>query len=195
MLVRELSIPGVLEITPVQHEDSRGVFLEWFREDVLTEAIGHPFHLAQANCSVSSVGTLRGIHFAEVPPGQAKLVTCVRGAAFDVSVDLRLGSPTFGLWEAALLDDVDRRAVYLPDGLGHGFLALEEDTVVTYLCSTPYAPAREHALHPFDPTLAIDWPTTTRPGHPLATALSEKDATAPSLAELQASGVLPIYAG
>ena len=138
---------------------------------------GHraPLHLAQANCSVSSAGTLRGIHFAQLPPSQAKYVTCLHGAALDVVVDLRVGSPTFGQWDSVLLDDVDRRAVYLPEGLGHAFMALEDHTVVTYLCSAPYAPGREHGIHPLDPDVGIDWPTTARDGSPLAPLLSPKD--------------------
>ena len=149
MKVRELSVPGAFEVTPVQHSDDRGVFLEWFREDVFVQATGHALHLAQANCSVSSAGTLRGIHFAELPPSQAKFVTCVHGAAFDVVVDLRVGSATYGSWDAVQLDDQDRRAVYLPEGLGHAFMALEDHTVVNYLCSTPLR-SRPGARHPPD---------------------------------------------
>ena len=131
---------------------------------------GHrpPVHLAQANCSVSSAGTLRGIHFAQLPPSQAKFVTCVHGAAFDVVVDLRAGSPTFGQWDAVLLDARDRRAVYLPEGLGHAFMALEDDTVVTYLCSTPHAPDREHGIHPLDPQIGIEWPTESPTGEAIS---------------------------
>src|SRR3954471_5349458 len=114
-------------LTPALHPDDRGTFLEWFRSADL-EGAGHPFRLAQANASVSRAGVVRGIHFAEVPPGQAKYVTCVRGAVLDVVVDLRLGSPTFGSWDAVRLDDVDRRALYVAEGLGHGFCALEPDS-------------------------------------------------------------------
>lgn len=193
MLVRELSVAGALEITPVQHGDDRGVFLEWFREDAFTRATGHAFRLAQANCSVSRAGTLRGIHFAELPPSQAKFVTCVHGAAFDVVVDLRQGSPTFGQWDAVHLDDVDRRAVYLPEGLGHAFMALEDHTVVNYLCSAPHAPDREHAVHALDAEIGIDWPTTTRDGTPVSPLLSAKDDAAPSLTEVRERGLLPSY--
>lgn len=193
MEIRELKVPGAFEVTPVQHGDDRGVFLEWFREDVLADAVGHSLHLAQANCSVSGAGTLRGIHFAQVPPGQAKFVTCVQGAAFDVAVDLRVGSPTFGLWDAVLLDDVDRRAIYLAEGLGHAFLALEDRTVVNYLCSAPYAPGREHGVHPLDREIGIDWPDTARDGSPLAPLLSPKDEAAPHLAEMLGSGLLPTH--
>jgi dTDP-4-dehydrorhamnose 3,5-epimerase len=193
--VRELSVPGAFEVTPAQHGDDRGVFLEWFREDVFTAQVGRPLHVAQANTSVSRAGTLRGIHFALVPPGQAKYVTCPSGAAFDVVVDLRVGSPSYGQWDAVLLDDVDRRAVHLPEGLGHAFLALQDGTVVSYLCSTPYAPGREHGVDPLDPDLAIEWPTTDRSGGPLRHVLSAKDAAAPSLAEARQRGLLPDFDG
>ncbi len=169
------------------------MFLEWFRADVFAEAVGHPLHLAQANTSVSSAGTLRGIHFARLPPSQAKLVTCVQGAAFDVVVDLRVDSPSYGGWDAVLLDDEHRRAVYLPEGVGHAFLALEDHTVVTYLCSAPYAPGREHAVHPFDPELGIGWPTTDRHGDPVTPLLSAKDDAAPSLAQVREAGLLATY--
>jgi dTDP-4-dehydrorhamnose 3,5-epimerase len=193
VLVRELSVAGALEITPVQHGDDRGVFLEWFREDAFTRATGHGFHLAQANCSVSSVGTLRGIHFAQLPPSQAKFVTCVHGSALDVVIDLRLGSPTFGQWDSVHLDDVDRRAIYLPEGMGHAFMALEDHTVVNYLCSAAYAPDREHAIHALDAELGIPWPTKARDGSAITPLLSPKDAEAPSLAEVRDRGLLATW--
>jgi dTDP-4-dehydrorhamnose 3,5-epimerase len=193
VLVRELSIAGALEITPVQHGDDRGVFLEWFREDAFNKATGHAFHLAQANCSVSTAGTLRGIHFAQLPPSQAKFVTCVHGAALDVVIDLRVGSPTFGQWDSVQLDDEDRRAIYLPEGLGHAFMALEDGTVVNYLCSAPYAPDREHAIHALDPAIGITWPTTSRDGQALKPLLSPKDDLAPTLAEVGDRGLLPTW--
>jgi dTDP-4-dehydrorhamnose 3,5-epimerase len=191
--VRELSVAGAFEVTPVQYADERGLFLELYREDAFTGMTGGPFHVAQANCSVSNAGTLRGIHFTEVPPGQAKLVTCVQGAAFDVAVDLRVGSATYGQWDTVLIDDRERRATYLPAGFGHAFLALEDNTVVSYLCSAVHAPARDHGIHPLDPTIGIDWPTTGRHGAPLARRLSPKDAAAPTLAEIQELGSLPTY--
>ena len=193
MIVRPLSVPGSLEVTPAQHGDDRGVFLEWFREDAFIEATGHALHLAQANCSVSSAGTLRGIHFAQLPPSQAKFVTCVHGAAVDVVIDLRIGSPTYGEWEAVQLDDHERRAVYLPEGLGHAFMALEDGTVVNYLCSAPYAPDREHGIHPLDPEIGITWPTTARDGRPVAPLLSPKDEQAPTLAQIRDRGLLPTW--
>ena len=193
MIVRELSVRGALEVTPDQRPDDRGVFLEWFREDSFRSATGHDLHLAQANCSVSRAGTLRGIHFAELPPSQAKYVTCVHGAAIDVVVDLRVGSPTFGEWSSVLLDDRDRRAVYIPEGLGHGFMAIEDETVVNYLCSAPFAPTREHGIHPLDPAIGIEWPTSDRDGRPITPLLSPKDEQAPTLAEVRDSGLLPTW--
>lgn len=194
MRFRELSVPGAWEITPQKFADPRGTFLEWFKEGAFEQAVGHPLNLAQANCSVSAAGVLRGIHFAEVPPGQAKYVTCPKGAVLDVAVDIRVGSSTFGQWDAVLLDDVDRRAVYLSEGLGHAFLSLEDGSTVVYLCSEPYAPGREHGIHPLDPAIGIDWPTTARDGSPLTLMLSSKDQAAPTLAEAATSGLLPVPA-
>ena len=191
MTYRELSVPGAWEITPKQHGDPRGVFLEYFQGGPFTEAVGHAFDLQQANCSVSAAGVLRGIHFADVPPGQAKYVTCAKGAVLDVAVDLRVGSPTFGRWDTVLLDDVDRRAIYLSEGLGHAFMSLEDDSTVLYLCSTGYSPGREHGIHPLDPEVGIDWPTTGRDGRPITPQLSAKDLAAPSLSGARESGLLP----
>ncbi|MFI8099571.1 dTDP-4-dehydrorhamnose 3,5-epimerase family protein [Streptomyces sp. NPDC086023] len=187
MRFSELSVSGCWEIGPDQHTDVRGAFLEWFRPDLLAEVVGHTMTVAQANVSVSAKGVVRGIHFSVVPPGQAKYVTCVRGAVLDVVVDLRVGSPGFGRWEAVRLDDVDRTALYIPAGLGHGFCALTDDATLCYLSSETYAPHLEHAIDPLDTSLAIDWPTE-RP------VLSERDLAAPSLAAARASGILPDYA-
>jgi len=194
MTYRPLAVPGAWEITPKQHGDPRGVFLEYFQGAPFRDAVGHAFDVQQANCSVSAAGVLRGVHYADVPPGQAKYVTCAKGAVLDVVVDLRVGSPTFGQWDSVLLDDVDRRAIYLSEGLGHAFMSLEDDSTVLYLCSTPYAPGREHGVHPLDPRIGIDWPTRGRDGAPLTPQLSEKDLAAPTLDEALASGVLPVHA-
>lgn len=188
---RELSVPGAWEITPKQFGDPRGVFLEWFKAATFDETLGRPLDLQQANMSVSAAGVLRGIHFADVPPGQAKYVTCPRGAVLDVAVDIRVGSPTFGQWDAVLLDDVDRRAIFLSEGLGHAFMALEDDSTVVYLCSTGYAPGREHGIHPLDPDVGIAWPTAARDGSPLEPLLSDKDLAAPGLLEARDQGLLP----
>jgi dTDP-4-dehydrorhamnose 3,5-epimerase len=191
---RELAVPGAWEVTPRQFGDPRGLFLEWFKESAFAGAVGHSLRLAQANCSVSAVGVVRGIHFADVPPSQAKYVTCLAGAVLDVVVDLRLGSPTFGRWDSVPLDDAERRAVYLSEGLGHAFMSLADGSVVAYLCSEEYAPTREHAVHPLDPDLGIRWPDRARDGSPLEPLLSDKDAAAPSLVEARVAGLLPAWA-
>ena len=186
MKIRPLSITGAFEITPLQRGDDRGVFLEWYRFDHLAAEVGHPLRLAQANISVSAAGVVRGIHFADVPPGQAKYVTCTRGALLDVVVDMRVGSPTYAQWEGILLDDVDRRCVYIAEGLGHGFCAVSDAATLTYLCSETYNPSGEHTVHPLDPSLGIEWPTDSP-------VLSGRDAAAPLLAEAHEQGLLPDY--
>jgi len=191
MEIRPLSVEGAWEVVPRQFTDARGVFLESYNEIPFADVVGHRLNVAQTNISVSARGVVRGVHFADVPPGQAKYVTCVRGAIVDVAVDIRVGSETFGAWDAAILDDVDRRALYLSEGLGHAFMALEDDTVVTYLCSAPYSPGREHEVNPLDSTIGIEWPTTGRDGAPLVPILSEKDAAGPTLAEARDAGLLP----
>jgi dTDP-4-dehydrorhamnose 3,5-epimerase len=187
MEVRELTVPDAFEFTPIQHPDDRGVFLEWFKDDTLESAIGHRLSLEQANISVSRRGAVRGIHFADVPPSQAKYVTCIAGALLDVVVDIRVGSPTFGRWEAVRLDTENRKALYVAEGLGHVFMALQDGTAISYLCSTGYSPGREHGITPLDPELGIDWPSGVEP------LLSPKDAAAPTLAEAKATGLLPSY--
>lgn len=191
MKVRPLSIEGAWEFTPQQFADTRGMFLEAFKADVLAETIGHRFDLAQTNMSVSSAGVIRGIHYADVPPGQAKYVWCPAGAVLDVIVDIRTGSTTFGKWDAVLLDDVDRRAVYISEGLGHAFCAIDDESVVTYLCSTGYNPGAEHGINPMDPEIGIEWPTHDRDGAPLNYIVSGKDQEAPSLAQAREEGALP----
>ncbi|MEV6663997.1 dTDP-4-dehydrorhamnose 3,5-epimerase [Streptomyces nigra] len=185
--MRPLGIDGAWVLEPQLFEDDRGTFHEWYRGGEFREATGHDLALAQANCSVSRRGVLRGLHYADVPPGQAKYVTCVRGAVLDVVADIRVGSPTFGQWEAVRLDDDGRRAVFLAEGLGHAFMALTDDATVVYLCSTGYDPRREHSVDALDPALGITWPDGLTP------VLSPKDARAPSLAEAQEAGLLPLY--
>lgn len=185
--IRELTIEGAWSLHPRQFADDRGLFLEWYRHEALTTTVGHPLNLAQANCSISRRGTVRGIHYADVPPGQAKYVTCVRGAVLDVIVDIRVGSPTFGTWDTVRLDETDRAAVYLSEGLGHAFVALSDDATVVYLCSQVYNPSGEHGINPLDPQLAITW----SPG--LEPLLSPKDLAAPTLTQARAAGALPSY--
>ncbi|BBZ10372.1 dTDP-4-dehydrorhamnose 3,5-epimerase [Mycobacterium branderi] len=187
MKARELDVPGAWEITPQVHGDSRGMFFEWLTDREFTAFAGHRLEVRQANCSVSSAGVLRGLHFAQLPPSQAKYVTCLSGSVFDVVVDIRVGSPTFGQWTSAVLDDQERKSVYISEGLAHGFLALQDNSTVMYLCSAEYNPQREHTIHATDPALGIDWPA----GYDLV--LSERDAAAPTLEEVSASGLLPTW--
>jgi dTDP-4-dehydrorhamnose 3,5-epimerase len=183
---RELSVPGAWEITPAVHGDERGVFFEWFSDREFAAMTGHRLDLRQANTSVSSAGVLRGLHFAQLPPSQAKYVTCLRGAVLDVVVDIRVGSPTFAQWDSVLLDDKDHRSIYISEGLAHGFVALQDDSTVSYLCSAGYSPQREHTICPTDPVIGVDWPVTDP-------TLSDRDAEAPTLAEVQAAGLLPMW--
>ena len=193
MQVRELGISGAWEFSPRLLGDPRGMFLELYKVAAFEEVVGHALDVRQVNTSVSAAGVVRGIHFADVPPGQAKYVSCLTGAVLDVIVDIRDGSPTFGQWETVVLDDVDRRAVYLSEGLGHAFVSLADGSTVSYLCSTGYAPEREHGVHPLDETVGIVWPTHDRSGSALELQLSEKDAQAPSLVEARAQGLLPSF--
>lgn len=185
MQVRELAVSGALEFRPDVFPDSRGVFVASFQEAAFRQATGRSLNPAQANHSLSRRGVLRGVHFADVPPGQAKYVQCIRGAVLDVVVDVRVGSPTFGRWDAVTLDSDRHRATYLPEGLGHAFVALTEPAGVSYLCSTGYAPAAEHGVHPLDPALDLPWPPDIDP------LLSDRDRGAPALAEARAAGILP----
>src|SRR5450631_3701700 len=187
MDIRALKIKGSFEITPRQFPDDRGVFLESFRGDQLAEVIGHRLDVIQTNVSVSSRGTVRGVHFAEVPPSQAKYITALSGSFIDFVIDIRVGSPTFGQWESVLLDTVDRRAVYLAEGLGHAICSLQDDSTVMYLCSATFNPAREHAIDPLDPELGLTLPGDITP------VLSAKDAAAPSLSQAMTQGLLPSY--
>ena len=186
--MRELQVRDAWEVTPAQHADDRGLFLEWYRFDLLEEAIGHPLQLKQANTSVSKRGVVRGIHFADIPPSQAKYVTVASGAVLDFVVDIRIGSPTFGEWDSVLLDTVDRRAIYLAEGLGHAFVALTEGATVSYLVSDTYSPGREHGINPLDPEVGLVFPDEA--GELL---LSPKDTEAPGLSEAAAAGLLPSW--
>lgn len=187
MLARALSVDGAWEFTPKVLGDDRGPFLEWFKAEVFEAAVGQPLTVVQANHSVSRRGVVRGIHYAAVPPSQAKYVYCTRGAVLDVIIDIRVGSPTFGQVDSVLLDETDRRAVYLSEGLGHAFMALQDDSSVTYLCSTGYNPGREFGTNPLDAALALPWPTGIEP------VLSDKDASAPTLAQARDQGLLPAW--
>jgi len=183
--IRELAVPDSYVIDLVPHGDARGRFTEWYRADVLSQATGFGLTLAQANHSVSARGVLRGVHFALVPPGQAKYVYCPAGRVLDVIVDIRVGSPTFGVHDSVVLEADQPRAVYLAEGLGHAFLSLADGSSVTYLVSTGYSPGREFGVTPMDPALDLPWPDD------VPFELSAKDQAAPTLAEAREQNLLP----
>ena len=186
MDIRPLSVPGSFVVTPKVHADPRGQFVESFRRDLLRDATGLDFVAAQGNVSVSSRGTLRGIHYADVPPGQAKYVMCATGSIQDFVVDLRVGSPTFGQWDQATISAGERNAIVLDVGLGHAFLALEDNTTVSYLVTDHYKPHAEHAINPVDPEIGLQFALDAS-----ELLLSDKDRVAGSLSQAHADGGLP----
>lgn len=186
--MRELAVTGGFEFTPEPHRDERGLFVSPLQERPFLDAVGHHFAVAQTNHIESGRGVLRGLHFTTTPPGQEKFVYCVRGRALDVIVDIRVGSPTFGTWDAVELDSESFRAMYFPKGTGHAFLALEDDTVMSYLVTTGYRAELEQAIHPHDPDLGLPWPED------IETILSTRDTEAVGLHEARRRGLLPDYA-
>lgn len=172
----ETRLDGLVLVEPDVHRDERGYFVETFRREQWSE-LGVDVDFVQHNHSRSRRGTLRGIHF-QTRPGQAKLVRCARGRIFDVAVDLRRGSPTFGQWEGHELDDEDNRQLFVPTGFGHGFCVLSEEADVAYLLSSPYDPEAEAGLRWDDPDVEVEWPVSDP-------VLSARDIDAPSLADLE----------
>lgn len=189
MQARELMVEGAYEFTPEVFRDNRGFFLSPYQERVFVEAVGNPlFPMAQCSYSKSRRGVVRGIHFTATPPGMAKYAYCSQGSALDFVVDTRVGSPTFGLWDSVVLDQRDFRSIYLPVGVGHLFIALEADTIISYLLSTSYAAEHEFAVSPLDPDLGLPIREDLTP------VLSERDRLAPTMADAEKAGILPNYA-
>jgi len=162
MEIINLTIQGCFLLKPKIFGDERGIFFEWFQDSTLSELTGVKFNLAQANCSISNFGVIRGIHFAGSPPGQAKYVTCLTGKVFDVVVDCRVGSSTFGKWESVILDSENPQMLYIPDGVGHGFMSLTSQSTFVYLCDERYNPTNEFEINAFDPQLDIAWPDKSK---------------------------------
>jgi NDP-hexose 5-epimerase len=185
--ISPMAIPDAYRIEPEPLTDSRGHFYESVKNSALLDSTGRGLTVRQVNFSVSKRNTLRGIHGTKVPPGQAKFVTCVRGRALDIAIDIRVGSPTFGGYDITYQSPESGTAVYLPDGIGHAFLALADDTTMCYLCSAEYEPGTMIDIDALDPDLALPWELT---GPPIRSA---KDAAAPTLAQAAAAGLLPTY--
>lgn len=180
-----LGIEGVwLAESPVWSDD-RGFFREWFKSEDIQNETGRDFGIEQANISLSSKGTLRGIHYSIAQHGQAKWITCVAGSIKDVIVDIRPDSKNFGKWIEVELRGDSGQAVFISEGLGHGFLALEDNTAVAYLVSTPFSPTNEYEINPLDKKIAINW------GMEISELkISDKDMKAPTLLERKLNGEL-----
>ena len=181
-----LKISGSWKIEFQKFEDNRGFFYESFKAEEFPKLIGRNFDIKQTNTSSSSKGSVRGVHYALVPPSQAKLVQCQRGSIKDYVIDIRIGSPTFGQFEAIDLDEKSACAIFIEEGLAHAFVALENNTIVTYYVSEKYNPEREKGINPFDETLNILWPE-------IDLILSEKDKAAISLEQAKSQGILTTY--
>jgi len=186
MKLTPLGIDGAWVANSPVWSDDRGFFREWFKFENVKTAIGREFGIEQANISLSSAGTLRGIHYSMAPRGQAKWITCVSGSIQDVIVDIRPNSKTFGQWIDVELKGDSGIAVLISEGLGHGFLALEDNTAVAYLVSTPFSPTDEFEINPLDEKIGIKWGMDLN-----SLKISGKDRIAPTLAERLTSGELP----
>ncbi|MEV0143967.1 MULTISPECIES: dTDP-4-dehydrorhamnose 3,5-epimerase family protein [unclassified Nonomuraea] len=190
MKARELAVAGAYEFVPEIFPDERGLFVSPFQQAAFEAAVGHPlFPVHQTNHSRSRRGVVRGVHYTVTPPGTAKYVYCPQGRSLDIIVDVRTGSPTYGRWEAVLLDPRDFRCMYFPVGVGHAFVALEDDTVMSYMLSQAYTPEHELALSALDPALGLPIPEEL--GEPV---VSPRDRAAPTLEEARKAGLLPDYA-
>jgi epimerase EvaD len=188
MQVRKLAVEGAYEFTPEVFPDDRGLFLSPYQEAAFAATLGRPlFPVAQTNHSRSRRDVVRGVHFTSTPPGTAKYVYCARGRAIDIVVDIRVGSPTYGRCDAVLLDQVDFRAMYFPVGVGHAFVALDDETVMSYMLSGAYEVANELAISALDPALGLPLPDGIVP------IMSDRDRAAPSLRQAESAGVLPDY--
>jgi dTDP-4-dehydrorhamnose 3,5-epimerase len=187
-----LKIEGSWVFTPRKFPDERGSFHEVFKVPLLSETLGFSFDVKQVNQSVSKAGVIRGIHWADVPPGQAKYVFCSKGSIWDVVVDIRVGSPTFGQFDGEAISAENGKCVLIREGLGHAFISLEDDTVVNYLCSQPFSPSTEYGINPLDPELAIPfgkiWGKSSY-------KVSAKDLDSLSFSEMQTRGALPRHTG
>lgn len=186
MKLTPLEIEGAwLADSPVW-SDERGFFREWFKSVEIKNISGKNFVVEQANVSSSKKGTLRGIHYSLAPEGQAKWITCLTGSIRDVVVDIRPSSKTFGKWLSVELSGSTGKSLLIGENLGHGFLSLEDNSLVAYLVSSAYSPEDEFEINPLDKSIGIEWGVD-----PGLLNLSEKDKNAPNLDEQMKRGQLP----
>jgi dTDP-4-dehydrorhamnose 3,5-epimerase len=186
MKLTRLGIDGAWVAESLVWSDDRGFFREWFKSGDVKAATGKDFEIEQANISLSTAGTLRGIHYSIATRGQAKWITCVSGSIQDVIVDIRPDSKTFGQWIDFELKGDSGEAILISEGLGHGFLALKDNTAVAYLVSTPFSPIDEYEINPLDKQIGIKW------GMDIGSLkISGKDKIAPTLTERLTEGKLP----
>lgn len=178
MPFEEMKIQGAWIHTPVRHSDKRGSFQEIFKISEITKSIGRGFVVAQVNQSVSNKGVIRGIHYTNSVVGQAKYVSCSRGEIWDVVVDLRPASPTYGQWDAVLLSAANGKSVLISENLGHAFLSLEDGSVSTYLCTAEYNPSADEAIHPLSPSIGIDFESMGNSRGISSFELSDRDSKA-----------------
>lgn len=183
MKLTQTSLPGCVVIEPKVFEDERGFFYETWNSERF-EHLGLPAQFLQNNVSRSTKGVLRGLHY-QWPRPQGKLVSVLEGEVYDVAVDIRQGSPTFGRWEAFLLSSANRRQLWLPPGFAHGFAVLSESALFNYLCTDVYVQAGDAGIRWNDGDIAVDWPIS-------APILSAKDEKAPWLADIGEAN-LPVY--
>ncbi len=175
MKATPLSIPEVVLLEPRVFSDERGFFFESFNQDLFEEATGLSPNFVQDNHSKSSMGVLRGLHYQLPPMAQGKLVRVTHGEVFDVAVDIRQGSPTFGKWVAETLSAENKKQLWIPEGFAHGFLALSDTADLIYKTTNYYDPNLERCIHWNDADIGIKWPTNTNP------CLSDKDMFATAL--------------
>jgi len=186
MQIEELKISGSWLIKFKKFDDNRGFFYESFRADLLGQTLNRKFEIKQTNTSISSKGSLRGIHYALVPPSQAKFIQCQKGSIQDFIIDIRVNSPTFGKYQMVELKEDNPQAIFIEEGLAHAFVALEDKTLVTYYVNQTYNPDREKGINPFDKYLNISWPK-------LDLKVSEKDRKEIDLNEALKLNLLPTY--
>jgi NDP-hexose 3,5-(Or5-) epimerase len=187
MLITETAVPDAYRVEPEPIPDHRGVFYEALRHEALLAATGQPLQVRQVHFTVSGRNVLRGIHGTALPPGQGKIVTCVRGAALTAVVDLRVGSPTFGAHDVVRQDARTGTALCLADGLGLAYLTLSDDTCMNYLCTREYVPGTIIDIDALDPALGLPWELSEPP------VRSARDAAAPTLGAAADRGLLPAY--